>query len=83
MQADFAPVFEAGQFELIDGDGEIAPGISVLKVAGHNRDLQCVKIESAGETAFAFADLIPTTAHLPAACTSDDRASRPTQRCPG
>jgi glyoxylase-like metal-dependent hydrolase (beta-lactamase superfamily II) len=66
-QADFAPVFEAGQFELVDGDVEIVPGISVIKVSGHNRDLQCVKIESEGETAFAFADLIPTTAHLPAA----------------
>jgi glyoxylase-like metal-dependent hydrolase (beta-lactamase superfamily II) len=67
MQADFAPVFEAGQFELIDGDAEIVPGVSVIKVSGHNRDLQCVKVESGGRTAFAFADLIPTTAHLPAA----------------
>lgn len=67
MPADFAPVFEAGQFEWVDGDAEIAPGISVIKVSGHNRDLQCVKIESEGETAFAFADLVPTTAHLPAA----------------
>jgi glyoxylase-like metal-dependent hydrolase (beta-lactamase superfamily II) len=67
MRADFAPVFEAGQFEMVDGDAEIAPGISVIKVSGHNRDLQCVKIESEGETAFAFADLVPTTAHLPVA----------------
>jgi glyoxylase-like metal-dependent hydrolase (beta-lactamase superfamily II) len=67
MQADFEPVFEAGQFEMVDGDAEVAPGVSVIKVSGHNRDLQCVKIESEGETAFAFADLVPTTAHLPAA----------------
>jgi glyoxylase-like metal-dependent hydrolase (beta-lactamase superfamily II) len=67
VQADFVPVFEAGQLDLIDGDAEIVPGVSVIKVAGHNRDLQCVKIESLGETAFVFADLIPTTAHLPAA----------------
>ncbi len=67
VRADFAPVAEAGQFELIDGDAEVAPGVSVIKVAGHNRDLQCVKVASGGETAFAFADLVPTTAHLPAA----------------
>ena len=67
MPADFAPIFVASQFELIDGDAEIVPGVSVIKVAGHNRDLQCVKVESEGETAFAFADLVPTTAHLPAA----------------
>src|SRR5947209_10351404 len=28
VHADFAPVFEAGQFELIDGDAEITPGVS-------------------------------------------------------
>jgi glyoxylase-like metal-dependent hydrolase (beta-lactamase superfamily II) len=65
--ADFEPVMEAGQFDLIEGDSEIVPGITAIRVAGHNRDLQCVKIESEGETAFAFADLIPTTAHLPPA----------------
>ena len=65
--ADFEPVMEAGQFDLIEGDAEIIPGITVIKVAGHNRDLQCVKVESEGETAFAFADLIPTTAHVPPA----------------
>ncbi|HXG90900.1 MAG TPA: MBL fold metallo-hydrolase [Blastocatellia bacterium] len=65
--ADFEPVAEAGQFDLIDGDAEIVPGIQVIKVAGHNRDLQCVRVNSDGETLFVFADLIPTTAHLPPA----------------
>ncbi len=65
--ADFEPVAEAGQLDLIDGDAEIVPGIQVIKVAGHNRDLQCVRVNSDGETLFVFADLIPTTAHLPPA----------------
>lgn len=61
---NFQPVLQAGQFDLVDGDAEIVPGIRVLKVAGHNRDLQCVRIDSEGETAFVFADLLPTTAHI-------------------
>jgi glyoxylase-like metal-dependent hydrolase (beta-lactamase superfamily II) len=60
---NFDPVLQAGQFDLVDGDAEIVPGIRVLKVAGHNRDLQCVRVDSGGETAFVFADLLPTTAH--------------------
>jgi glyoxylase-like metal-dependent hydrolase (beta-lactamase superfamily II) len=64
---DFKPVSDAGQLELVDGDREIIEGIRVIKVAGHNRDLQCVRVDSGGETAFVFADLLPTTAHVPPA----------------
>jgi glyoxylase-like metal-dependent hydrolase (beta-lactamase superfamily II) len=61
---NFEPIAEAGLFELVCGDSEIVPGIRVLKVAGHNRDFQCVRIDSQGQTAFVFADLVPTTAHI-------------------
>jgi glyoxylase-like metal-dependent hydrolase (beta-lactamase superfamily II) len=61
---DFEPVARAGQIEQVEGDSEIAPGVRVLKLSGHNRDLQCVRIDSEGETAFVFADLLPTTAHI-------------------
>ena len=64
---DIKPVADAGQLELVDGDSEIAEGVRVIKVAGHNRDLQCVRIDSGDETAFMFADLLPTTAHVPPA----------------
>lgn len=64
---DIKPVEDAGQLDLVDGDQEVASGIRVIKVAGHNRDLQCVRVDSEGETAFMFADLLPTTAHVPPA----------------
>jgi glyoxylase-like metal-dependent hydrolase (beta-lactamase superfamily II) len=64
---DIKPVSDAGQIELVDGDQEVVAGIRVIKVAGHNRDLQCVRVDSGGETAFVFADLLPTTAHVPPA----------------
>jgi glyoxylase-like metal-dependent hydrolase (beta-lactamase superfamily II) len=56
---------QAGQLELIDGDREILPGIAVVKLAGHNRDFQCVFVRSRGETAVFWSDLIPMAAHVP------------------
>jgi glyoxylase-like metal-dependent hydrolase (beta-lactamase superfamily II) len=39
-------------------------GVFLLKMGGHTRHHQCVKIESDGQIAFFLADLVPTTAHL-------------------
>src|SRR5581483_8683755 len=62
LSANWEAVESAGQLELLNGDCEIIPGITVLKVPGHNRDSQCVRVDSAGETAVFFADVLPTTA---------------------
>jgi glyoxylase-like metal-dependent hydrolase (beta-lactamase superfamily II) len=53
------------QTELLEGDQEIAPGIRVEVFPGHTRDMQCVWIESEGESACFIGDLVPTRAHLP------------------
>jgi len=34
-------------------------------VPGHTADMQCVKLSGGGKIALFFADLVPTTAHLP------------------
>lgn len=65
LPENFSLVEAAGQFWLLEGDREVAPGVEVLRVPGHTRDMQCVRISSRGQTAFFFADLVPTTAHLP------------------
>lgn len=49
--------------ELVEGDQEIVPGISVIYTGGHNNGHQIVKIASRGETALHLADLLPTHAH--------------------
>jgi glyoxylase-like metal-dependent hydrolase (beta-lactamase superfamily II) len=49
--------------ELIEGDREIVPGISVVRTGGHNNGHQIVKLESRGDTALHLADLLPTHAH--------------------
>lgn len=62
---NLAPVAEARQWELLDGDMELLPGISVVVTGGHTAHHQAVKIESEGKVAFYLGDLIPTVSHLP------------------
>lgn len=62
---NFAPLEAAGVLSFLDGDQIIAPGVEVVRVPGHNADMQCVKLTGGGKTAFFFADLVPTAAHLP------------------
>jgi glyoxylase-like metal-dependent hydrolase (beta-lactamase superfamily II) len=61
---NYDPLVESGQMELLRGDQEIVPGISVKVFPGHTRDMQGVVITSGGQTACYISDLIPTTAHL-------------------
>ncbi len=61
---DFTPVMEAGLFDLIEGDREIAKGVSVFRTSGHNRDIQLVRVESKGRTAVFLGDIIPTVSHI-------------------
>jgi glyoxylase-like metal-dependent hydrolase (beta-lactamase superfamily II) len=61
---NFLPVEAAGQWWLLEGDREIVPGVELIRVPGHTRDMQCVRLTGGGKTAFLFADLVPTTAHL-------------------
>ncbi|HLB55053.1 MAG TPA: MBL fold metallo-hydrolase, partial [Gemmatimonadales bacterium] len=62
---NYEPVAAAGRFRLLEGDGEIFPGVSVRLIPGHVPFLQGVLLESSGERLFYLADLIPTRHHLP------------------
>jgi glyoxylase-like metal-dependent hydrolase (beta-lactamase superfamily II) len=50
--------------QLLHGDQEIVPGISVKVFPGHTRDMQAVIIQGGGKTACYISDLIPTSAHI-------------------
>ena len=65
LKHNFDPVMDAGKLDLIEGDVEIVPGVSVLRTPGHTPHHQSVLIQSAGETAIFLADVMPTSAHLP------------------
>jgi len=64
---NFVPLHDAGQFDLVTGEKEIAVGIRVIPTPGHTPHHQSILIESGGERALFIADLAPTTAHLPLA----------------
>jgi len=63
----FVPVTEAEQWRLVDGDVDIVPGISVMRIPGHNADIQAVKISGGDRTVIYVADMLPTRHHLPLA----------------
>lgn len=60
-----APNFASIDFQLLDGETEVLPGIRCLPTPGHVPFHQSVLVEHGGERACFLADLVPTTAHLP------------------
>ena len=64
LQDDFAPLMPAGVLDLVDGDGEIMPGVRVQWTGGHARSHQVIFIESGERTAVFTADMMPTAAHI-------------------
>jgi glyoxylase-like metal-dependent hydrolase (beta-lactamase superfamily II) len=68
MSPNYDPLIESGQMLLLDGDHEIAPGISVKVFPGHTASMQAVIVESVEaaekKTACYISDLIPTSNHL-------------------
>ena len=64
MTGNYDPLVASGRMQLLKGDGEIAPGISVKVYPGHTRDLQAVVLRSGGQVACYPSDLVPDTQHL-------------------
>jgi glyoxylase-like metal-dependent hydrolase (beta-lactamase superfamily II) len=61
----FQPVSDAGQWDLVDGEAEILPGISVERIPGHNASIQAIVLRSRGKSLAFVADLLPTRHHIP------------------
>lgn len=62
---NFEPIVAAGQFDFVEGETEVWPGIRLMPTPGHTPWHQSVLIESEGAKAFFPADLMPTSAHIP------------------
>jgi glyoxylase-like metal-dependent hydrolase (beta-lactamase superfamily II) len=62
---NFEPVDTAGRWRLLEGDGEVLPGISVRLTPGHVPWHQSILVRDGGETLCFLGDLIPTIHHLP------------------
>jgi len=61
---NYDPLVKSGQMELLRGDREIVPGVSVRVFPGHTFHMQAVIVTSGGKTACYISDLIPTAAHI-------------------
>jgi glyoxylase-like metal-dependent hydrolase (beta-lactamase superfamily II) len=59
------PIIATGKFDLIDGDREIVPGISVIKTPGHVPHHQSILIDGGEGLACFLGDICPTAHHLP------------------
>src|ERR1051326_6652213 len=62
---NWRPTKESGQLHLKEDEYEVVPGLRMETHVGHNRSMQCARLERNGQTLFGFADLVPTIAHVP------------------
>jgi len=65
LPSNFDPLEREGRIRFIENDGEVMPGISVIRTPGHTPGHQSVLIGAGDRKLFYLADLIPTAAHLP------------------
>jgi glyoxylase-like metal-dependent hydrolase (beta-lactamase superfamily II) len=61
---NWVPLRDSGQLETKEGDYEVVPGLRMQTESGHNRSMQCWRLDRGGNTVFGFADLVPMRAHI-------------------
>jgi glyoxylase-like metal-dependent hydrolase (beta-lactamase superfamily II) len=61
---NWKPLLASGQLEAREANYEVVPGLTMETIAGHNRSMQCWRLERDGATMFGFADLVPMRAHV-------------------
>ena len=67
LSENWQPLIDSGQLELKPDNYEVVEGLTMQTIRGHSETMQTWKLTLNGETLYGFADLIPTTAHLPIA----------------
>jgi glyoxylase-like metal-dependent hydrolase (beta-lactamase superfamily II) len=64
LKDNWGPLRESGQLEAKEADYEVVPGLRMQTEPGHNRSMQCWRLDRGNETVFGFADLVPMRAHI-------------------
>jgi len=64
LPENWQPAYNNGQVELKPADYEVVPGLRMETHPGHNRSMQCWRLQRSGQTLFGFADLVPMRAHV-------------------
>ena len=65
LPENWRPLVASGQVELKDANYEVVQGLRMETYPGHNRSMQCWRLDREGQTLFGFADLVPMRAHVP------------------
>ncbi len=58
LAENFAPLMEAGQVELVEGETRITSDVTVIETPGHTADHASVAISNGGETAIYLGDMV-------------------------
>jgi glyoxylase-like metal-dependent hydrolase (beta-lactamase superfamily II) len=64
LRDDFLPLERSGCLKLLEGPGELFPGVRLRIFYGHTTGMQLPVISGGGRTVFFCADLVPTSRHL-------------------
>lgn len=62
--ADVVPIEAAGLLETYSGDVELIPDVTAHELGGHSDGSSVITLESGGETAVFWGDVVPTTHHV-------------------
>ena len=65
IKENFLPLKEHNKLNLIDGPGELFPGMELTLYNGHNPAMQAPKITDGKQTLLFCADVFPTASHIP------------------
>ncbi|MCB9057694.1 MAG: MBL fold metallo-hydrolase [Calditrichae bacterium] len=65
MKENYVPIKDENRLNLLDGPGELFPGLSLLVVNGHTPSMQMIKISDRKETLLYCTDLVPMSSHIP------------------
>ncbi len=63
-EEDFLPLEEAGVLNLVEGDTELAPGVSTKVTNGYSNGHQIILVEAGSERIAFLSHLIPTPFHI-------------------
>jgi glyoxylase-like metal-dependent hydrolase (beta-lactamase superfamily II) len=64
LPPNWRPLRESGQLQTRSSDYEVVPGLTMETHPGHNRSMQCWRLQGDGKTVFGPADLVPMRAHV-------------------
>ncbi|MFO8144745.1 MAG: MBL fold metallo-hydrolase [Candidatus Syntrophosphaera sp.] len=70
FEQQLALLEKRGRIELVEGNSEIAPGVTLVKTGGHTQGSQIVEIDTGAQYYVYAGDIIPTFFHVTPAVTS-------------